>query len=79
MYILGDAINAELGKKLIINASAGMGAALAEAGIPASIMQGVVIVSRCAGIVGHLLEEMEEPAANFMWELIEENVPYTKA
>lgn len=79
MYILGDAINAELGKKLIINASAGMGAALAEAGIPASIMQGVVIVSRCAGIVGHLLEEMEEPAANFMWELIEEKVPYTKA
>ena len=76
MYILGDAINNELGKKLIINVSAGMGAVLAEAGLPPEIMRGIILISRAAGLVGHLLEEMEEPAANFMWESIEEAVPY---
>ena len=76
MFLLGDAINAELGKNLVINASAGMGAAMAEAGLPPEIMRGMILISRCAGVVGHLLEEMTEPASNFMWELIEEKVPY---
>ena len=76
MYMLGEAINNELRKKLIINASAGMGAVLAEAGLPPEIMRGIILISRAAGVVGHLLEEMEEPAANYMWETIEESIPY---
>lgn len=77
MEMLGEAINKETGKNLVINASAGMGAVMAEAGLPASIMRGVVLISRAAGIVGHLLEEMEQPASNFIWHMVEEAIPYS--
>jgi citrate synthase len=60
MFLLSDAINAELGKKLVINASAAMGAVMAEAGLPPKIMRGIVLISRAAGLVGHLLEEMDD-------------------
>ena len=34
------------------------------------------MVSRAAGLVGHILEERREPAARFIWELAEREVPY---
>ncbi len=76
MNLLGEAMNAEINKTLVINASAAIGAVLREAGIPAHIMRGVVMVSRCAGLVGHLLEEMEEPSAARVWHMVEEGIPY---
>lgn len=76
MYLLGDAVDAATGKKLVINASAAMGAVMAEVDIPPDIMRGLVIVSRAAGLVGHLLEEMQEPASQKIWDLVEHGVPY---
>jgi citrate synthase len=79
MFLLGDAINAELGKTLVINASAAMGAVMAEAGLPSKIMRGIVLISRAAGLVGHLLEEMDEPSAEFAWRAVETAIPYEGA
>ena len=76
MYMLGDAVNAAIGKTVVINASAAMGAAMAEVGIPPGIMRGLIIVSRAAGLDGHLLEEMREPASQKIWDLVESGVPY---
>jgi citrate synthase len=76
MYLLGEAMSHALGKKLVINASAAMGAVMAEAGLPPKIMRGVALISRTAGLVGHLLEEMEEPSADFTWHLVEQAIPY---
>lgn len=76
MYLLGEAINEVTGKQLVINASAAMGAVMADVGIPAVVMRGLVIVSRAAGLVGHLFEEMQEPAATRIWNLAEEGIPY---
>ncbi len=76
MFLLSDAINAELGKNLVINASAAMGAAMAEAGLPPKIMRGIVLISRTAGLVGHLLEEMDQPSAEFAWHAVESAIPY---
>ena len=76
MYTLSDALNAALGKKLVINASAAMGALMREAGVPSRAMRGFVLISRAAGIVGHLVEEMEQPAGDFIWHLVEDSVPY---
>lgn len=78
MYLLGDAIDAASGKSIVINASAAMGAVLAEVDIPPSIMRGLIIVSRAAGLVGHLLEEMQDPASQTIWDLAEEGVPYSE-
>ncbi len=79
MYMLGGAVDAATGKKLVINASAAMGAVMAEVDIPPDIMRGLVIVSRAAGLVGHLLEEMQQPASQRIWDLVEQGVPYEEA
>ena len=78
MYILGEAVDTATGRKLVINASAAMGAVMAEVDIPPDIMRGLVIVSRAAGLVGHLLEEMQEPASQKIWDLVEHGVPYAE-
>jgi len=77
MHLLADAITAVTGRTLVINASAAMGAVMAEVGISAGIMRGLVIVSRAAGIVGHLQEEMQEPASQRIWDLVETGIPYS--
>ncbi len=76
MYLLQDTLREELGKPLVTNISAAMGAAMAEAGIPSAMMRGVVLTARCAGLVGHLFEELRQPAAHPMWEAAQAAVDY---
>lgn len=76
MYLLQDTLREELGKPLVTNISAAMGAVLAEAGVPSGMMRGVVLTARCAGLVGHLFEEMRQPAAPAMWEAAQSAVDY---
>jgi citrate synthase len=76
MYLLSEAVDTATGKTLVINASAAMGAVMAEVDIPPDIMRGLVIVSRAAGLVGHLLEEMQQPASQKIWDLVEQGIPY---
>lgn len=76
MYLLQDTLREELGKPLVTNISAAMGAVMAEAGIPSAMMRGVVLTARCAGLVGHLFEEMRQPAAHHMWEAAQTAVDY---
>ena len=78
MYLLEEALEKELGKKLPTNISAAIAAVLGEAGIPSSIMRGIILTARCGGLVGHLLEEIENPSANAMWEAAEKSVPFKK-
>lgn len=76
MYLLGNAIKAASGKSIVINVNAAIGAVLLEAGIPPAIARGFNLIARCAGLVGHLLEELDEPAGYHIWQLAAEGVPY---
>ncbi|MEQ8495948.1 MAG: citrate/2-methylcitrate synthase, partial [Gammaproteobacteria bacterium] len=76
MYLLGDAIKAASGKNIVINANAAIGAVLLEAGIPPQIARGFNLIARCAGLVGHLLEEQTEPAGYSIWHAAEQAVRY---
>lgn len=76
MVLLGDAIKTASGKNIVINVNAAIGAVLLEAGIPPVIARGFNLIARCAGLVGHLLEELEEPAGYHIWQLADEGVPY---
>jgi len=76
MYLLQETLREELGKPLVTNISAAMGAVLAEAGVPSAMMRGVVLTARCAGLVGHLFEEMRQPAAPAIWEAAQSAVDY---
>ena len=64
------------GKKLVTNISAAIAAVLGEAGIPAPLMRGLVLTARCAGLVGHLYEEMNNPAAHDLWVSAQAGVDY---
>ena len=76
MYLLGDAIKEASGKNIVINANAAIAAVLLEADIPPSIARGFNLIARCAGLVGHLLEEQHEPAGYRLWQVAEEAIPY---
>lgn len=73
---LSKAIDEVYGRHITINATGAIAAVLGEIGFPQEVMRGVAVVSRAAGLVGHILEERSEPAARFIWELAEHEVPY---
>lgn len=73
---LESALEAVTGKKLVTNISAAIAAVLAEASVPADMMRGVVLTARCAGLVGHLAEEMRQPAAHALWVGAQSGVDY---
>lgn len=76
MLLLGDAIKRVSGKNIVINVNAAIGAVLLEAGIPPTIARGFNLIARCAGLVGHLLEEQSEPAGYHLWKTADAAVPY---
>jgi citrate synthase len=76
LRLIESALAETLGRALPTNASAAIAVALREADIPTRAMRGIVLTARCAGLAGHLLEEMREPAADEMWHAAENAVPY---
>jgi citrate synthase len=49
------------GKDLRLNVSAAIPAVLLDVGFPAAALRGVPILARCAGLIGHLTEELAHP------------------
>lgn len=76
MRELEAALKAVTGKELVTNISAALAAAMAEAGVPSGMMRGIVLTARCAGLVGHLFEEMNNPIAPALWDGALEPVSY---
>jgi citrate synthase len=66
-----------LGKQLPLNGAGVCGAALADLGIPLAMLRGVVLLARCAGLLGHLAEEMRQPIANQIFTETEARAVYS--
>ncbi len=49
------------GRELKLNVSAAIPAVLLDVGFPLAAMKGVPILARTAGLIGHLVEEMDKP------------------
>jgi citrate synthase len=73
---LGQAVDQAFGKHITINATGAIAAALGDCGVPAQIMRGFALITRCAGLVGHVHEEQLKPAMRAIWEASEHAVPY---
>ncbi len=65
------------GRHLTINATGAIAALLLEIDVPPSVMRGFAVLSRAAGLIGHLYEEQRKPAATAMWKAADAAVPYT--
>jgi citrate synthase len=76
LRLLAKEVDAAWGRHLTINATGAVAALLGEIGIPREVMRGIAVVSRSAGLVGHILEENTEPSSRYLWDLAEENIKY---
>ncbi|MEQ8397374.1 citryl-CoA lyase [Thalassobaculum sp.] len=76
---LSAAIDEVYGKHITINATGAIAACLGDCGVPAEILRGFALITRCAGLVGHIHEEQHKPAMRVIWETAEHAVAYDGA
>ena len=76
LRLLAAEVDAAWGRHLTINATGAIAALLGEIGIPREVARGVAVVSRAAGLVGHIREEQLDPSARHIWNVVSENIPY---
>lgn len=79
LHTLSAAVDDVYNRHLTINATGAIAALLSEIGVPSDIMRGFALITRAAGIVGHLLEEQQMPAARAIWHAADAAVPYAAA
>jgi citrate synthase len=60
IHVLSEAIDEVMGRHLTLNVTGAMGAVLTDIGWPMAAMRGVTVVSRAAGLTGHIYEEKQE-------------------
>jgi citrate synthase len=68
---MGRVAPAILEKNLPLNGAGCCGAALADLSIPQPLLRGVVLLARCAGLLGHIADEMRTPVAQSIFEHVE--------
>ncbi len=65
-----------LGRDLPLNGAGACGAILADLGFPAPLLRGVVLLARCAGLLGHIAEEIRAPIAGDVFHEVESHAVY---
>jgi citrate synthase len=65
-----------LGRSLPLNGAGVCGAILADLGLPMPMLRGVVLLARCAGLLGHLAEEIRRPIADEIFHQVESHAVY---
>jgi citrate synthase len=76
LRLLAAEVDAAWGRHLTINATGAIAALLGEIGVPREVARGIAVVSRAAGLVGHIREEQVDPAARHIWDTVAKAVPY---
>ena len=76
LRLLAAEVDAAWGRHLTINATGAIAALLGEIGVPREVARGIAVVSRAAGLVGHIREEQTDPSARHIWDVVVQNVPY---
>jgi citrate synthase len=76
LKVLGLQVDVSLGRHMTINAPGAISALFLQIGIPLQLMRGLVVISRCIGLVAHLYEEQRQPAGRTIWKAGAAAVPY---
>lgn len=79
IHALSGAVDQVYGRHITINATGAIAALLSDCDVPAEIMRGFALITRCAGLVGHVREEQQQPAMRAIWAAAEAAVPYAPA
>lgn len=73
---LSAAVDQVYGRHITINATGAIAAILGEIDTPPSLMRGLSLISRAAGLVGHVEEERSKPVGRALWDQVEHAVTY---
>jgi citrate synthase len=65
-----------LGKRLPLNGAGVCGGALADLGLAPELMRGAALLARCAGLLGHIAEEIRRPVANSIYRTVDGSAEY---
>jgi citrate synthase len=65
-----------LGRTLPLNGAGTCGAALADLGLPPSLLRGFALLARTAGLLGHLAEEQRQPIGMDLYLAVENDTDY---
>jgi citrate synthase len=65
-----------LGRALPLNGAGVCGAVLADIDVPLGVVRGVALLARCAGLLGHIAEEIRDPIAMDMYLDIDRHTDY---
>lgn len=68
-----------LGRTLPLNGAGVCGAALADIGVGLELLRGAVLIARCAGLLGHLREEMQRPLGESIYMTVDRHAEYQPA
>lgn len=77
-WMLADAVGERLikrAKPLSTNASAAMGATIADMKLNPVMGVALMLVGRCAGLIAHLIEEQHAPIGQEIWDLVMKQDP----
>jgi citrate synthase len=72
-------IPAVWGRAMPMNVSMAIGATLLDLDFPSAVIKGIPILARCAGLLGHLAEESQNPIGFLMAHHGEEAIKYQRA
>lgn len=73
---LSQIVDETAGRHVTINATGALAALLLEIEIPPQIVRAIAVVSRCGGLVGHIIEEQRTGSARHLVKLARETIPY---
>ena len=76
LLLMSRVVDEVVGKHITINATAGIAALLAEIGVPFKVLRGFSLISRAPGLVGQILEEISNPIAGDLMQVINDTVVY---
>jgi citrate synthase len=76
LQLLGAELDRVAGRHVTINATGAVAAVLLEIEISPEHMRSIGVISRSAGLAGHLAEEQRNHAARTIWSIVEEQIPY---
>ena len=70
-------VHPQILKKTLPQNGAGVcGAVLADLGLPMGVLRGVALLARCAGLLGHLVEEQQNPVGIDIYMAVDRNIDY---
>jgi citrate synthase len=74
---LSAEVDTAAGRPIPVNVTGAVAALVLDCDLPAAILRGIALISRAAGLVGHVREEQTSPAMRALWEGAEAAVTTT--